>query len=39
MVAAALVLMISDPAKRGAALKQGLVPLLGVLALIVGLTT
>ena len=39
MVAAALVLVISDPAKRGAALKQGLVPLLGVIAVIVGLTT
>ncbi|WP_454852756.1 DUF1304 domain-containing protein [Promicromonospora soli] len=39
MVAAALVLVVSDPAKRGAALKQGLVPLLGVVALIVGLTT
>ena len=39
MVAAALVLVISDPAKRGAALKQGLVPLLGVIAVMVGLTT
>ncbi|WP_275006144.1 DUF1304 domain-containing protein [Promicromonospora iranensis] len=38
MVAAALVLVISDPTKRGAALKQGLVPLLGVVAVIVGLT-
>jgi putative membrane protein len=37
MVAAALVLVVSDPSKRGAALKQGLVPLLGVVALIVGL--
>lgn len=39
MVAAALVLVISDPSKRGAALKQGLVPMLGVIALIVGLAT
>lgn len=39
MVAAALVLVVSDPAKRGAALKQGLVPLLGVIALTVALTT
>jgi putative membrane protein len=38
MVAAALVLVISDPTKRDAALKQGLVPLLGVVAVIVGLT-
>jgi putative membrane protein len=37
MVAAALVLVISDPTKRGAALKQGLIPLLGVVAVIVGL--
>ena len=37
MAAAALVLVISDPTKRGAALKQGLVPLLGVIALIIGL--
>ncbi|WP_036967199.1 DUF1304 domain-containing protein [Promicromonospora kroppenstedtii] len=37
MFAASLVLVISDPSKRGAALKQGLVPLLGVLALIIGL--
>lgn len=39
MVAAALVLVVSDPSKRGAALKQGLVPLLGVIALIVALAT
>ncbi|MDR7382263.1 DUF1304 domain-containing protein [Promicromonospora iranensis] len=38
MVAAAAVLVISDRTKRGAALKQGLVPLLGVAAVIVGLT-
>lgn len=37
MFAASLVLVISDPSKRGAALKQGLVPLLGVLALVIGL--
>ena len=37
MVAAALVLIVSDPSKRGAALKQGAIPLLGVVALIVGL--
>lgn len=37
MVAAAIVLVASDPSKRGAALKQGLVPLLGVIALAVGL--
>ncbi|GAB2503408.1 DUF1304 domain-containing protein [Promicromonospora xylanilytica] len=37
MVAASLVLVVSDPTKRGAALKQGLVPLLGILALVVGL--
>ena len=39
MVAASLVLVVSDPSKRGAALKQGLVPLLGVIALIVALAT
>jgi putative membrane protein len=37
MVAAALVLVISDPTKRDAALKQGLVPLLAIIALVVGL--
>jgi putative membrane protein len=37
MVAAALVLVVSDPSKRGAALKQGVVPLLGVIALGIGL--
>jgi putative membrane protein len=37
MFAASLVLVISDPTKRGAALKQGLVPLLGVIALVIGL--
>ncbi|MFC8801182.1 DUF1304 domain-containing protein [Promicromonospora sp. NPDC057138] len=37
MAAAALVLVVSDPSKRGAALKQGLVPLLGVIALAIGL--
>lgn len=39
MAAAALVLVVSDPSKRGAALKQGLVPLLGVIALGIGLAT
>ncbi|MFI6426202.1 DUF1304 domain-containing protein [Promicromonospora sp. NPDC050880] len=39
MVAASVVLVVSDPAKRGAALKQGLVPALGVLAVVVGLLT
>jgi putative membrane protein len=37
MVAAALVLVISDPTKRDAALKQGLVPLLAIIAVVVGL--
>ncbi|CAM3238968.1 DUF1304 domain-containing protein [Stackebrandtia soli] len=38
MFAAALVLFLSSPSKRGAAVKQGLVPLLGVIALAVGLS-
>jgi putative membrane protein len=37
MAAAALVLVISDPTKRGAALKQGLLPLLAIIAVVVGL--
>lgn len=37
MTAAALVLLLSSPDKRGAALKQGVLPALGVLALAVGL--
>lgn len=37
MAAAALVLFASSPDKRGAALKQGVLPLLGVIALIIGL--
>jgi putative membrane protein len=37
MVAASVVLVTSDPTKRGAALKQGVVPLLGSIALAVGL--
>jgi len=37
MLAAALVLFLSSPGKRGAALKQGTVPLLAVVALVVGL--
>jgi putative membrane protein len=36
MAAAALVLFASSPDKRGAALKQGVIPLLGVVALIIG---
>ncbi|TNC18457.1 DUF1304 domain-containing protein [Georgenia sp. 311] len=39
MVAAALVLLLSSPDKASAALKQGVVPLLGVIALTVGLLT
>lgn len=38
MVAAALVLLLSSPDKAAAALKQGVVPALGVLALAAGLT-
>lgn len=37
MAAAALVLFASSPDKRGAALKQGVLPLLGVIALAIGL--
>ncbi|GAB2550124.1 DUF1304 domain-containing protein [Leucobacter ruminantium] len=37
MAAAALVLLLSSPDKRGAALKQGTVPLLAVVALTIGL--
>ena len=37
MAAAAIVLGLSDSTRRGAALKQGLIPLLGVIALAVGL--
>jgi len=37
MAAAALVLFLSSPGKRAAALKQGVIPLLGVVALAVGL--
>ena len=36
MAAAALVLFLSSPEKRGAALKQGVLPLLGVIALLTG---
>lgn len=39
MGAAAFVLFVSSPSKRGAALRQGLLPLLGVMLLIVGLLT
>lgn len=37
MLAASLVLFASSPAKRGAAVKQGLLPLLAALVLLVGL--
>ncbi|MBY6060527.1 DUF1304 domain-containing protein [Microbacterium esteraromaticum] len=37
MVAASLVLLLSSPDKAGAALKQGVIPLLGVIALALGL--
>ncbi|SKB09875.1 DUF1304 domain-containing protein [Aeromicrobium choanae] len=36
MAAAALVLLVSDPTKRGAAIKQGTLPLLGIIALLIG---
>lgn len=35
MAAAALVLLLSDPSKRSAALKQGTLPLLGVILLVI----
>lgn len=37
MALAALVLFLSAPDKRGAAIKQGIFPLLGVIALVIGL--
>lgn len=37
MLAAALVLFISSPGKRGAAVKQGTLPLVGVIVLAIGL--
>lgn len=37
MLAAALVLFLSSPEKRGAAIRQGTIPLLGVVALVIGL--
>ncbi len=37
MVAASLVLILSDPSKASAALKQGVIPALGVLALALGI--
>ncbi len=37
MVAASLVLILSDPSKASAALKQGVIPALGVIALAIGL--
>ncbi|MGF3054707.1 DUF1304 domain-containing protein [Microbacterium sp. YY-03] len=39
MAAAALVLLLSSPGKWGAALTQGALPLLGVIALAIGLAT
>ncbi|GAB2455487.1 DUF1304 domain-containing protein [Xylanimonas ulmi] len=38
MVAASLVLLLSSPDKAAAALKQGVIPALGVIALALGLT-
>ena len=37
MAAAAAVLLLTSPDKRGAALKQGVLPLVGVVVLVVGL--
>lgn len=37
MFAAALVLFLSSPDKRTAALKQGVIPLLGIIALLIGI--
>jgi putative membrane protein len=37
MLAAALVLLLSSPALRGAAVRQGTIPLLAVVSLVVGL--
>jgi len=37
MLAAALVLLISSPSHRGAAIKQGTLPLMAVLSLVIGL--
>lgn len=39
MTAAALVLLLSSPDKKGAALKQGTLPALGVIVLLVGFLT
>ena len=39
MVAASLVLLLSSPDKASAALKQGVIPALGVIALLIGLIT
>ena len=39
MVAASLVLLFSSPDKASAALKQGLIPALGIIALAIGLLT
>ena len=37
MAAAAAVLLLTSPDKRGAALKQGVLPLVGVVVLVAGL--
>lgn len=37
MAAAALVLILSSPDKRGAALKQGVIPLAGLIVFVIGL--
>ncbi|QLD10990.1 DUF1304 domain-containing protein [Microbacterium oleivorans] len=39
MVAASLVLILSDPSKASAALKQGVIPALAIASLIIGLAT
>jgi putative membrane protein len=39
MVAASLVLILSSPSKASAALKQGVIPLLGVIAVVVALVS
>ena len=39
MVAASLVLLLSSPDKASAALKQGVIPALGMIALLIGLIT
>jgi putative membrane protein len=39
MVAAAIVLFVSSPGKRNAAVKQGVLPLVAVIAVVVGVAT